>query len=288
MKKQFTFIICALLAALPVAANNQISTNNDFTDCMNNDCTLKTNISCPLGNGNSSVLDSLSDLLNKSNYKLPDCIGDKLCGSDLLNDLICQNNVFNNWCGEDSDKEDNTPIIPEWSPEKPEATPDEKPGERPDASPEQKPDTSPEQKPETDEQKPQTPEGENSGNFSEYVKEVAELVNMYRQQNGLGKLTLDAKLSQVAQIRAVETVTLFSHTRPNGKDCFSVLDENGVSYSGAGENIAMGQPTPESVVDAWMNSQGHRENILNPNFTKIGVGCHTVGSTIYWSQMFTY
>ncbi len=125
--------------------------------------------------------------------------------------------------------------------------------------------------------------------YSSEVLEVVSLVNKYRAQYGLSALTYDASIMQAAQIRAREQQQLFSHTRPDGRDCFTVLAETGVSYRGAGENIAMGQRSAQSVMEAWMNSEGHRANILNSNFKKIGVGFY-VGSdgTYYWSQMFIY
>ena len=79
----------------------------------------------------------------------------------------------------------------------------------------------------------------------------------------------------------------FSHTRPNGASCFTALTEAGVSYARAGENIAYGQSTPEAVVQSWMNSSGHRANILSSSFTSIGVGCTVVNGTAYWAQLFT-
>lgn len=120
-------------------------------------------------------------------------------------------------------------------------------------------------------------------NVSTYAARVTELVNMERAKAGLPALTLDAAASQAAQVRAAEIRTSFSHTRPNGKNCFTALAEAGVNYRAAGENIASGQRTPEEVVTAWMNSEGHRKNILSPNFTGIGVG-YLEGN--YWTQFF--
>lgn len=124
-----------------------------------------------------------------------------------------------------------------------------------------------------------------SGNAS-YVQQVIELVNAEREKYGLAPLTENATVSDAAQTRAKETVRSFSHTRPNGESCFTVLKEYGVSYRTCGENIAMGQKTPEQVVNAWMNSEGHRKNILNSSFKQIGVGCYSANGTYYWSQLF--
>ena len=123
---------------------------------------------------------------------------------------------------------------------------------------------------------------------SEYVNEVLRLVNKYRAENGLGALTLDSALCGAADVRAKEIKTSFSHTRPDGSSCFTVLSQLGINYGGAGENIAYGQSSPEEVMTAWMNSDGHRANILNSSFTKLGVGVYSSGGTLYWAQMFTY
>ncbi len=137
---------------------------------------------------------------------------------------------------------------------------------------------------EKDDELPDTPQANDS-----LEGQVIDLVNKYRAQNGLSSLSYDKGAACAASIRAKETETYFSHTRPNGSRCFTALDECGVSYLGAGENIAMGQTSAESVMTDWMNSEGHRENILNPNFKKIGVGVHK-GSDgrLYWAQMFIY
>ena len=83
---------------------------------------------------------------------------------------------------------------------------------------------------------------------------------------------------------AEDLPTLFDHTRPDGSSCFTALDEAGIRYRAAGENIAYGQRTPEQVVEAWMDSPGHRANILSSYFTAIGVGYRSQGS--YWVQLF--
>lgn len=117
-----------------------------------------------------------------------------------------------------------------------------------------------------------------------YAAEVLRLVNDIRAQNGLSLLTSTTALQNAAQARTAEIATSFSHTRPNGKSCFTILGEHGVSYRAAGENIAMGQKTPAAVVDAWMNSEGHRANILNASFTQLGVGYDASRSG--WVQLF--
>lgn len=124
---------------------------------------------------------------------------------------------------------------------------------------------------------------------AKYANEVLAIVNRVRAENGLGALSTTPELMNTAQLRAMETVTLFSHTRPNGSSCFTAFEQNGVSYRCAGENIAAGQPTAESVMNSWFNSPGHRANILNGSFTRIGIGCYQTngGYGIYWAQCFT-
>ncbi|WMC92692.1 CAP domain-containing protein [Kineothrix sp. MB12-C1] len=120
-----------------------------------------------------------------------------------------------------------------------------------------------------------------------YVEQVLDLVNAEREKAGLSALTMKDDLNAAALIRAKETTQSFSHTRPNGTSFATVLKENNISYRTAGENIAWGQSTPEEVVTAWMNSEGHRANILNKSFTSIGVGYYVSNNTPYWSQLFT-
>ncbi len=124
-------------------------------------------------------------------------------------------------------------------------------------------------------------------NTDSYIAEVLRLVNIERVNEGLSELKTTTELNKAAHIRALETKTLFSHTRPDGSSCFTALDECNVSYNTAGENIAYGQKTPKDVVTAWMNSEGHRANILSSKFGKIGIGCYYSNGTYYWTQMFT-
>ncbi|RHO16452.1 CAP domain-containing protein [Butyricicoccus sp. AM18-35] len=122
---------------------------------------------------------------------------------------------------------------------------------------------------------------------SSYAVQVVSLVNAERAKQGLSALTVSTKVQQAAQTRAGELKSSFSHTRPSGASCFTALTEAGVPYTRAGENIAYGQSTPEAVVQSWMNSSGHRANILSSSFTSIGVGCTVVNGTAYWAQLFT-
>lgn len=121
-----------------------------------------------------------------------------------------------------------------------------------------------------------------------FIKEVVDLVNAERAKEGLAPLTIDLKVQAAAMVRAKECEQRFSHTRPNGTSFATALKEQGVSYRSSGENIAWGQRSPEEVIKAWMNSSGHRANIMNPNFTTIGVGYYeNANGTDYWCQLFT-
>jgi uncharacterized YkwD family protein len=121
---------------------------------------------------------------------------------------------------------------------------------------------------------------------SAYENKVLALVNVERQKNGLSSLTMDTALSNVARKKSedMKAKNYFSHTSPTYGSPFDMMKQFGISYKAAGENIAMGQRTPEEVVTAWMNSPGHSANILNANFTHLGVGY--VASGNYWTQMF--
>lgn len=121
---------------------------------------------------------------------------------------------------------------------------------------------------------------------SEMVSQVIELVNEERVAAGKSKLTASAELNQAAAIRAEEITRTFSHNRPDGSKCFTAINDAGFSYSSAGENIAMGQTDANDVMNSWMNSQGHKSNILG-DFTNIGVGCYYYNGYYYWVQMFT-
>jgi len=120
-----------------------------------------------------------------------------------------------------------------------------------------------------------------------FAAQVLALVNEERAKQNLPALRGgNSALTAAAQLRAQEIQTSFSHTRPNGTQCFSVLGQYNVgAYSQAGENIAYGQATPDEVMQAWMNSSGHRANILG-NYTQLGVGVYEVNGTVYWSQEF--
>jgi len=119
--------------------------------------------------------------------------------------------------------------------------------------------------------------------------EVIKLVNAERAKNGLGALKANWQLSRVARYKSQDMVNkgYFSHTSPTYGSPFNMMESFGLKFSAAGENIAYGQRTPQEVMNAWMNSPGHRSNILNPSYTEIGVGlAKTKNGVSYWTQMF--
>ena len=121
---------------------------------------------------------------------------------------------------------------------------------------------------------------------SAYEQEVLDLTNAERAKQGLEPLKLDKELSKVARVKSedMQKNNYFSHTSPTYGSPFDMMDQFGISYRAAAENIAMGQRTPEEVVNAWMNSDGHRKNILSSSYTHIGIGYVENGN--YWTQMF--
>ena len=130
--------------------------------------------------------------------------------------------------------------------------------------------------------------GDGQINQDDTAAQVVNLVNEERAKAGLSPLTADRSVTSAAQRRAREIETNFSHTRPNGSSFSTALSEAGVNYRSSGENIAYGQTSASSVMQGWMNSSGHRANILNGNFTKIGVGHYKSASGVdYWTQLFT-
>lgn len=118
-----------------------------------------------------------------------------------------------------------------------------------------------------------------------YADRVAELVNAERAKYGLAPLSVRSDLAEYAQLRSTEIINNFEHKRPDGSSPLGyVLGLSGIRS--AGENIAWGQTSPEAVMNAWMNSEGHRNNILASKYTTIGVGCCKSGGTFYWTQIF--
>jgi uncharacterized YkwD family protein len=135
-----------------------------------------------------------------------------------------------------------------------------------------------------------TPETPSVSGLSSIELEVARLVNIERQKEGLKPLTASSEISNVARKKSedMSNKNYFSHTSPTYGSPFDMMKSFGIKYNTAGENIAKGQLSAQSVVTAWMNSSGHRANIMNPSFNKIGVGHYkSSNGTNYWTQMFT-
>ncbi len=119
--------------------------------------------------------------------------------------------------------------------------------------------------------------------------EVLRLVNVYRSQNGLQMLRRNWEASRVARIKSQDMINnrYFSHNSPVYGSPFKMMEAYGLRFSAAGENIARGQRSAQEVMTAWMNSPGHRANILNPTFTELGVGAaKDYNGTLHWTQMF--
>lgn len=118
-----------------------------------------------------------------------------------------------------------------------------------------------------------------------YAKQVVDIVNAERAKEGLAPLAINSTLMDYAQLRSTEIVDNFAHQRPDGSSPLNyVMNLNGIYTSG--ENIAYGQSSPESVMGSWMNSPGHHANIMNADFSMIGVGCYEYNGRLYWTQIF--
>ncbi|MGE5707371.1 MAG: CAP domain-containing protein, partial [Bacteroidota bacterium] len=121
---------------------------------------------------------------------------------------------------------------------------------------------------------------------------ILERCNQVRAENGAKPLTLDGPISQVARFRSTDmgTRNYFAHVDPDGHDAFYYLRQAGISYQTAGENIGQSSGTPDATVDrifdAWMNSSGHKANILNKAYGRIGIGAVQTGSKTYYTQVF--
>lgn len=237
----------------------------------------------------------------------PNLFSGQLSGKGFLVKTIRLEDCFSgNWfpnlpeCDTPGVKPELPGVKPENKPEvKPENKPENKPeAEKPNVKPENKPENKPESKPETEkpnvkpENKPENkPEAEKpgSGQTATQAAEIVRLVNEERARAGLSPLTIDRNMEKAGMVRAKEIVNSFSHTRPNGTSFATALKEQGVTYRGAGENIAWGQKSAQAVMDAWMKSPGHRANILDAKYTKIGVAHYQNSQgTNYWVQLFAY
>ena len=123
-----------------------------------------------------------------------------------------------------------------------------------------------------------------------FVNEILELVNEARAEAGIPLLELDSAMRKAAQVRAIECVNTFSHTRPNGTSYKTAITEAGIESGYTGENVATGHTSAQQVVGRWLKSDGHRKNILNENYTCIGIGLEKNTGNRYggytWVQLF--
>ena len=199
-------------------------------------------------------------------------------------DFICQLPCLNPCqkpCVPDTPEQEETPSVPE-APEQEETpsvpeTPEQEEKPPVPETPEQEETPSVPEAPEQEE----TPEAEA---MTQMEKSASELVNTYRAENGLEPLTISAKLSVKARINSQDMRDngYFDHNSPTYGSPFDLMKSLGITYRTAGENIAMGYTSPEAVVSAWMNSPGHRANILSTSYTNMGIG-FVDG---YWTQWF--
>ena len=293
MKKKIIAITTAMLILSSNTALAATCSGNNPQCYSNQNC---SNVTTPVYSSTKWYNDYVTQSINNGTIKAPvytnDCtknectsINDK-CVTDNCdihnNDCTTNNNTINNTCADESNNcKTNNNSNSNCTNETP-------------ATPQQ--DTNKPQQNNNNDSNNQNSSNNNSQNNqdskvpvteSEYAAEVVRLVNEERAKHGLNPLKTDSVVQTGAQIRAQEIVSTFSHDRPNGSSCFTALQQVGASYSSAGENIAYGQKTPAEVVNAWMNSPGHRANILNSGYTTIGIGVYKTGNTYYWSQFFT-
>ncbi len=125
--------------------------------------------------------------------------------------------------------------------------------------------------------------------FTNLENEVLKIVNEERKKVDLPPLFNNKQLNLAARQRAKEQSIKFAHRRPSGDDCFTIIKQYNIKCSGMGENLAMGQTSPSQVMECWMNSEGHRKNILYEKFREMGVGLYIdINKRYYWAQIFIY
>lgn len=202
---------------------------------------------------------------------------DFLCPGWTLPDIAAPDTACPNAAPRPSDatRPDSVPAVPDTTPDAPTVPTVPAAPSVPDTVP-----TTP-AAPETPEPVTQTDSG-----MSAYELEVVRLVNVERARYGLSALSADGELSRGARVKSqdMRDKGYFAHESPTYGTPFQMMKAFGISYRTAGENIAYGYSTPEKVVSAWMNSEGHRANILNASYTRLGVGYVADGH--YWTQWF--
>ena len=215
--------------------------------------------------------------------KLQDVLNSRLCSDDT--DPTCDTCVPSEVteAPENNTQETNAQTVTEATEPVSTELPDQKPTEAPTQPPTEAPtEVATENNTEAVEERPTEAEYQ----LNEYELEVVRLINEIRANYGLNALSIDLDLSKVARVKAqdMRDNRYFDHNSPTYGSPFDMMRDFGINYRTAGENIAMGYRSPQSVVNGWMNSEGHRRNILNVGFKKIGMGYISDGS--YWSQMF--
>ena len=123
--------------------------------------------------------------------------------------------------------------------------------------------------------------------LDDMAEELAKLVNKERRSRGLTAYVYSPELSKAAAVRAKEIASVWDHPRPDGTLCFTAITQAGISYTAAAENIAEGQTTPQMAFDDFMHSTHHRDSMLDPNLTYIGIGVYRQSNgTLEWVQLF--
>lgn len=273
---------CNTASAVKAAAQNNNCANGNCTqnsackansctngaNCTNGTCTAKQNCNTNSCTGGSCIQNSAckaSSCTNGTTCPQTNCTQNSNCGKYIYvsgNSSNCNNwinGILNSICGKNTSGTTGTSS-------KPAATQSAAAASKPAAS--------------------QTTTG---SSYSAFQNEVVRLVNVERAKNGLSALSIDAGIMKTATIKSQDMAknNYFSHTSPTYGSPFDLMKQYGVSYRAAGENIAMGQTSPAQVMNGWMNSPGHRANILNGSYTKIGVGvAQNANGTYYWTQHF--
>ncbi len=254
--------------------NEKCTSNCDTssTECENGEC--EENKTCENGDCSSDVL---KEKLDKYGIDINDCIVNGNCGNGKYTV------TYDNY--ENIDDILKALGLDGWNVQQPNTSSKPADNKGNSTNTESKPVTPSVPKEDTSSSEVVSEDKSDSG-VSEYEKRVVELVNVERAKYGLPALKLNTELSAVARLKSqdMKDKNYFSHTSPTYGSPFDMMKKFGISYRTAGENIARGQRTPEEVVNGWMNSEGHRANILNSSFTEIGVGYVADGN--YWTQMF--
>ena len=274
MKNQFVKVTLTLGMMIAVAVPGQA-----FAADQN--CSLSQNIK---SNTNiSKIYNQLNqDSISKIKLSLNQLISGKL-NSAQLQDLL---NQFGKTTTVVTPSKNDTTATPTKPVEKPDTATPTKPVEKPDTA------TPTPSTPVNTDKNTNTNTNTNTNNnaaIGSYEQQVVDLVNKERAAAGLSALKINTKLSSVAEKKAedLRDKNYFSHTSPTYGSPFDMMKQFGITYTAAGENIAKGQKTPSAVMNGWMNSEGHRANIMNSNYTEIGVGYVTDSNgNTYWVQMF--